>query len=101
MEDPSVQSSRKLLGADSQKLIADFLAAKVLPADISDSFINTMNDCFKGVKKKSVKASDFAKRIAGDGAPLKVEELRARFEAWLKEQVGSDDSNSVRFVLED
>lgn len=101
LEDPSVQSSRKLMGADAQKLIEDFLSVKVLPTEISDDFINTMNDCFKGVKKKSVKASDFAKRIAGDGAPLKVEELRARFEAWLKEQVGSDDSNSVRFVLED
>ncbi|MCK6631903.1 MAG: DUF6079 family protein [Fimbriimonadaceae bacterium] len=101
LEDPSVQSSRKLMGADAQKLIEDFLSAKVLPAEISDAFITTMNDCFKGVKKKAVKASDFAKKIAGDGAPLKVEELRARFEAWLKEQVGSDDSNSVRFVLED
>lgn len=101
LDDPSVQSSRKLMGADAKKLIDDFLAAKVLPADVSDAFINTMNDCFKGVKKKSVKASDFARRIAGDGTPLKVEDLRARFEAWLKEQVGSDDSNSVRFVLED
>ncbi len=101
LEDPSVQSSRKLMGTDAQKLIDDFLAAKVLPSDISDAYINTMNECFKGVKKKAVKASDFAKKIAGDGAPLKVEELRARFEAWLKEQVGSDDSNSVRFVLED
>ena len=101
LQDPSVQSSRKLMGAEAQKLIEEFLSAKVLPAEISDAFITTMNDCFKGVKKKSVKASDFAKKIAGDGAPLKVEELRARFEAWLKEQVGSEDSNSVRFVLED
>jgi hypothetical protein len=101
LDDPSVKTSRNLLNTEAQKLITDFLSAKVLPADISDAFITTMNDCFKGVKKKSVKSSDFAKKIAGDGAPLKVEELRARFEAWLKEQVGSDDSNSVRFVLED
>jgi hypothetical protein len=101
LEDPSVKSSRNLLNTEAQKLITDFLSAKVLPADISDAFITTMNDCFKGVKKKSVKSSDFAKKIAGDGAPLKIEEIRARFEAWLKEQLGSDDSSSVRFVLED
>jgi len=101
LQDPSVKASRKLLSEESQKLISDFLSAQVLPAQISDEFITTMNDCFKGVKKKSIKTSDFAKKIAGDGAPLKVEELRARFERWIKEQVGSDDSNSVRFVLED
>jgi hypothetical protein len=101
LEDPSVRSSRNLLGAPAQKLVDDFLASKTLPADISDAFINTMNDCFKGVKKKAVKKSDFAKRIAGDGTPLKIEDLRARFEDWLQEQVGSDDQSAVRFVLED
>jgi len=101
LHDPSVKASRKLLSEESQKLISDFLSAQVLPAQISDEFITTMNDCFKGVKKKSIKTSEFAKKIAGDGAPLKVEELRARFESWIKDQIGSDDSNSVRFVLED
>ena len=101
LNDPSVVASKQLLTADAQSVINEFVASKSLPVTISDAFINALNDCFKGVKKKAVKSSEFAKKIAGDGTPLKVEEIRARFEAWLYEQVGTDESSSVRFVLED
>ena len=101
LHDLSVQSSLKLLDASTQKIINDFLDSKVIPPEVPDSFINALNECFKGVKKKTVKTSDFAKKIIGDGNPVKVEVLRARFEQWIAEQIENDDPNSIVIVLED
>ncbi len=99
--DPSVLASIQALNPAERKLVDDFVAANSLPIDISDAFINAINTVLSGLKRKTVRAKDFARKVVGDGTPLKAAEVRVKFEAWIKEQIGSDDSGAVRFVLED
>jgi len=100
-DDPSVKASLNLLTPDSRALMDKFLADKALPADITEAFVSVLNTVLSGLKRRNVKAQAFAKKIVGDGTPLKADEMRERFENWLKEQIGNDDKNTVRFVLED
>jgi hypothetical protein len=101
LEDPSVQASLNLLTVDARALMEKFLADNALPTEITDAFIAAINTVFSGLKRRSVKAQAFAKQIIGDGIPLKPDEMQARFEKWLKDEIGNDDKNTVRFVLEE
>ena len=100
LQDPSVQASLQALKQEERDLVTGFLTDKALPADITDAFINAINTALIGLKRRPVKRDDLADAILGDGSPLKPDELRERFEKWLKEQIGPDDRNTVRFVLE-
>jgi hypothetical protein len=95
-----VQASLAALKREEHELVTKFLADKALPAEITDAFINAINTALMGLKRRAVKRDELADAILGDGSPLKPDELRERFEAWLKSQIGSDDRNAVRFVLE-
>ena len=101
LQDPSVTASLNALKPEERKMVDSFIMGKSLPADITDPFINAINTVLSGLKRKTVKAQDFAKQVVGDGTPLKPAEVREKFEAWLKAQIGTDDQNTVRLVLED
>ena len=101
LQDPSVLASLNALKLEERKLVDSFIAAKSVPADITDPFINAINTVLSGLKRKVVKAQEFAKQVVGDGTPLKLVEVREKFDAWLKTQIGNDDQNTVRLVLED
>ena len=101
LQDPSVLASLNALKPEERKLVDSFISAKSLPAEISDPFINAINTVLNGLKRKTVKAQEFAKQVVGDGTPLKPAEVREKFEAWLKAQIGTDEQNTVRLVLED
>jgi hypothetical protein len=101
LQDPFVLASLNALKPEERKLVDSFIAAQSLPADISDPFINAINTVLSGLKRKTVKAQEFARQVVGDGTPLKPAEVREKFEAWLKAQIGTDDQNTVRLVLEE
>ena len=101
LQDPSVLVSLQALKPDERKLADSFITAKALPAEITDPFINAINTVLIGLKRKTVKAQEFAKQVIGDGTPLKPAEVREKFDAWLKAQIGPDDQTTVRLVLED
>jgi hypothetical protein len=101
LQDPSVQASLNALKPLEHSRIITFLSDKTLPTDISDEFINAINIALSGLKRKTVKSQEFAKQVLGDGTPLKPAEMKERFDTWLKTQIGTDDQNAVRFVLEE
>jgi len=102
LRDPAIAPTLTALKPEEKKIVDDFIASQQLPAQISDAFVNVMNTALRGLKRKPVKATAFAKQVMGDGTvPLKAEEMRQRFEKWLKDQLGADQPETVRFVLED
>jgi hypothetical protein len=101
LDDPSVKGSLEALKREERELVAAFVSEKALPADITDAFIRAIDTALVGLKKRTVKPKEFADAILGDGSPLKPDELRERFETWLKTQIGTDDKATVRFVLEE
>lgn len=101
LQDPSVLSSLNALKPEEGRLVNDFITAQSLPAEITPAFLNAINTVLSGLKRKVVKASDLANSLLGTGTPLKPAEVREKFETWLKAQIGTDDQNTVRLVLED
>jgi hypothetical protein len=101
LEDPSIQPTLQALKASERKRVDEFLKSRTLPQDLDAEWVRIIGEALRGLKRKSYKANDFAKAVLGDGAPLKVDELRERFEKWLKEQTSQDSPESVRFALED
>ena len=101
VKDPSVTGSLEALNKDEFLLVTKFMADGKLPDDVTDAFISAINTVLSGLKRKTVKSKDFAAEVIGDGTPLKADELRERFETWLKAQIGNDDKNTVRFVLDE
>jgi len=102
LRDPAIAPTLTALKPEEKKIVDDFIASQQLPAQINDAFVNVMNTALRGLKRKAVKATAFAKQVMGDGTvPLKAEEMRQRFEKWLKDQLGADQPETVRFVLED
>jgi hypothetical protein len=95
-----VVSTFGALKPEEYEAVNKLLAEQKLPAEITDTFLQAINSALKGLRRKIVKPSEFAKQIMGDGTPLKQDELRARFETWLKAQMGDDDPTTVRFMLE-
>ena len=100
VSDPSVIASLSALKPAEFDEINKLLGNRKLPDEITDTFIQAINTALKGIKRKNLTASSFATQVLGDGTPLKPEELRQKFETWLKAQVGDDDPNTVRFMLE-
>lgn len=100
ISDPSIIASLNALKTDEADLVNNFRYQKEFPYPISDAFIAAINNALTGLKRRPVDGSDLVVKLLGDGAPLKPAELSDRFEKWITDQVGDDDPNSVRFVLE-
>ena len=101
ISDPSVIATlEKGLQKDEFEAVNRFLFERALPADLGDTFLRAVNAALKGLKVRPVKLTDFGKHVLGDGASLKPADLSERFNAWLKAQVGDDDPNAIRFVVE-
>lgn len=71
------------------------------PATLSTDDLDAVRVALSGLKRRTVKARDFAESVLGRGEPLKADEVVQRLNAWLTAQIGSDDRNAVRFVLEE
>ncbi len=67
---------------------------------MDDAFVRIMNEALSGLKTRKLQPADVAKAIFGDGVPLKASELRERFEKWIKETLGDEAQETVRFVLD-
>ena len=100
VSDPSVTATLGALKPAEFEEVNKLIGFQKLPDEITDTFLQAINTALKGIKRKNLTASTFASQVLGDGTPLKPDELRQKFETWLKAQVGDDDPNTVRFMLE-
>lgn len=101
LEDPSIKPTLQALKPEERKRVVEFTSSGVLPDDIDAEWQRIIGAALRGLKLKPIRTGDFARATLGDGSPLKVEEVRERFDKWLKEQTAQDSVESVRFVLED
>lgn len=99
LKDPAINLTA-LKPAD-RKVVDKLLHDKSLPTPVDDAFVGVINEALRGLKTRPIKATDLAKAVMGEGVPLKESELRERFDKWLKQALGSDAPETVRFVLED
>lgn len=100
LQDPSTQSSIKLMSAPEQAAINELISTKALPTDLTDEYIKMLDEALKGLVKKPVKKDTLYKKLVGEGKPITVKELKENFDRFLKEISSGEDEESIRIILE-
>ena len=100
LEDPFTQDSLGLLPPASKKLIDAFLASRKLPGPMTTEFANAVQEALSGLEKIAVNGDEIKHALLQGGSPAKPEELRERFEFFLRERSKGKDVSKLRFVVE-
>jgi len=95
----TVKDSVALLPDDQRALIQAFEASEVLPA-LTPDFIDALQKALGGLEKVVLRFDDLRSALLEDGAPITVEEMKKRFNAFVEDQVGGLNSSKARIVLE-
>ncbi len=71
--------------------VEPFIESGELPFDISQGFLQTFKQLFQGLDRVEVRMNELYERLLGDGSPTVQDELRQRFETYLKAKIGTRD----------
>ena len=100
LQDPTVSESIKVLESDKQKIISDFLDEKQLSSEISDKFVESLNEVLSGLEKSTLNLNEIKEFLQKGGTPCKQDELESRFSKFLEEKTRGKSKSKVRFVLD-
>ena len=100
LEDPTTQENLNLLKAKQRKLVDDFLASQNLPNPLTNEFISAVREVLSGLAKVIVKTQDLQKILLAGGSPCTVEEMKKRFDDYLRELTKGKDTSKVRIIIE-
>lgn len=96
--DPEIKQNVSMLTPEQQQLIQEFVTNKqfVLPIDVK--LIQAIKELLQGIEKIELNMSDVI-NMMGNGNPLTIEDLRARFEKVIRERVGNSSGSNIRIML--
>jgi len=100
LDDPTIQENLALLKPAASELIKRFVAAKKLPDPVPPDFVSAVQEALSGLEKIIVTSEDIKKTLLQGGSPATPEDLRKRFETFLKERCKGKDVTKLRFVVE-
>ena len=100
LEDPITQANLELLGQAQRQPVSEFLAKRALPELLSQGFIQSLQDVLSGLDKVVLSIEAVKGALLEGGMPATQEEIKRRFEAYLKEQTKGRDLSKVRIVVE-
>jgi hypothetical protein len=100
LEDPTIQANFDLLKTSAREFIKQFLTSKKLPDPVPPDFISAVQDALSGLEKVRLTGDDIKAALLRGGSPAKPEELRERFESFLREHSKGKDVTKLRFVVE-
>lgn len=98
VEDPMVKENIGFLKAEQQDVINKLFETRKLPDAIDGNFVSGVNILMKGLEKVEVLVEDMKKAISGDG-PVTVEDIRTRFEKYVRDLTKGKDESKVRIIL--
>ncbi|WP_315855360.1 DUF6079 family protein [Burkholderia dolosa] len=100
LEDPTIQANFDLLKASARELIKQFIASRKLPDPVPPDFVSAVQEALSGLEKVRLTGDDIKAALLRGGSPAKPEELRDRFETFLREHSKGKDASKLRFVVE-
>ncbi|WP_068635434.1 DUF6079 family protein [Thauera butanivorans] len=100
LDDPTIQANFDLLKSSARELIKQFIASKKLPDPVPPDFVSAVQEALSGLEKVRLTGDDIKAALLRGGSPAKPEELRDRFEAFLREHSKGKDASKLRFVVE-
>jgi len=100
LDDPIIQANFDLLKASARELIKKFVVSKKLPDPVPPDFVSAVQEALSGLEKIGVTSEDIKKALLQGGSPATPDDLRKRFEAFLKDRCKGKDASKLRFVVE-
>jgi len=100
LEDPTVEAGLKLLPPASRGLIADFLAKRELPANVTPELIQAVQDVLSGLTRVVVNVAELRAALSDGGAPATLADFKQRFDSYVGELTSGKDPKKVRVVIE-
>jgi len=98
--DPVVQGNLGLLKPKQRKLLEEFMKEKELPDEITNDFLQALQEAFSGLSKVPVRLDDLRTALFPDGSPTTPAELKDRFERFVSGLLRGKDAGKTRIVLE-
>lgn len=100
LEDPTTKQNLGLLKPGQRKIVDAFIAAKVLPDDVSHDFVAAIQEALSGLSKVVITTDNLRAALTTAGSPATVPELKKRFDEFLVEIGKGKDPTKIRVVLE-
>ena len=96
LKDPSVVRNFELLKPNERKRVEEFKDKGTLPEDLDSEFVSAVRQLLSDMKRVDVTAADIRDALLEGGSPCTVDELRARFERFLRQKTeGSPDNTRI------
>ncbi len=99
LDDPTAKKSISLLPAAQKKQVKAFLNERKLPDSIGNDFVQGVQQALSGLFAVTIKPTDLVDALSGAGGPCTVEQLRARFEAYLQRLTQGKEPGKLRLVI--
>jgi len=100
LTDPTVKGAVDLLEERKKKIVQKLAEKNQLPDEITDEFIQSLNEVLSGLEKAEIKIEELVEYLQKGGLPCTQEELQNRFNQYLEEKTKGKTKSKVRFVLE-
>jgi len=100
LEDPTTKGNLVLLKPAQGRAIEAFLKSRTLPDDLSNIFIQAVQEVLSGLQKVVVTSTDLRTALLAGGSPVTPVELRKRFDDYLAGLAKGKDPAKIRIVIE-
>ena len=100
LADPTTQSNLELLRPKPRKMVDVFLQSHELPENISQDFIQALQEVLSALIKVEVTTKHLRAALIAGGSPVTPVEMKKRFDAYLDELTKGKEQGKVRIVLE-
>lgn len=96
---PELREAIDLLAPEQRELIEKFLDRQALSEPLDPAFIEAARTVLRGIEKAVLRIDELAAALGG-GAPLTVEEVKARFDALLGKLTQGKEPARLRIILQ-
>jgi ABC-type dipeptide/oligopeptide/nickel transport system ATPase subunit len=100
LQKPKVAKNVSLLKSPYREQIQSFIRDGKLPASLSQSFVQAVNDALQGLEKVVLNGTEFLLALTQAGMPCTVDELYQRLDALLQKQIGNKKRDKIRIELD-
>ncbi len=91
---------RELLKVETRQILEKFLQQGKLPEEISETFVNAIQEGLAGLQKVRLNLDDLQQALLSGGSPVTVDELQKRFVNHVNKLTRGKNLKLVRMVLE-
>jgi len=97
LSDPTVQKSVSVLPPEQRTQLETFTKTRNLPSPISHDFVRAVQEALRGVVPITVTTASLHQAL--NGLPCTVDELKQRFEAYLRQLTQGKELERVRILI--